>query len=78
MTNPKPKPTPKRINESTHGHLSGAQMREGNATDRHVELSRTAAREWRAYRSATPIAAETFVTPALCAALDELADEVLG
>lgn len=73
MTNPKPRATPRR-----NPPKPAQEMREGNAADRHVEMSRTAAREWRAYREATPIAAETFVTPALCAALDELADEVLG
>lgn len=73
MTSPKPRPAPRR-----NPPKPAQQMRESNAAARHVEMSRTAAREWRAYREATPIAAETFVPPALCAALDELADEVLG
>lgn len=59
------------VNESTDGHLSGEQMRAA----KHVADTARVVREWVAYREATPIAAETFMPPALVEALNALVEE---
>jgi hypothetical protein len=69
---PAPRPTPRRTNASTDGHLSGQEMR----TAKHVADTERVVREWLAYRDSTPIAVETFVPASLCQALDALAEEV--
>lgn len=66
------RPRPRaRVNESTDGHLSGAEMRAAQ----HVADTRTVVAQWKDYRANTPIAAEVFLPPALCEALDALVAE---
>lgn len=43
---------------------------------RQPQSAQAVAAQWRQYRADTPIAVEVFLPPALCEALDALADEV--
>jgi hypothetical protein len=65
------KTAPKAARARRNPPMSAAAMRTAGTTEKVIE-------QWIAYREATPIAAETFMPPALVEALDELTEAVRG
>lgn len=75
MTNPKPRPAPRAAAQRRNPSKPAHEMRGDTAQQAHNAAVAKVRAEWIAYREATPIAAETFMSPSLVAALNELAEE---